>query len=212
MFFSGVEVDLERESRITTGLSYAFALTIGFFFLCVIIAKISNVFTAVEENGKIVFWDSRLDIVHEVFNRQIFFNEILDKVKWVDCRFEESKHAVVTKIWTFFGGVFFGFLWPRKMKEWLFFGDASTEQKGLDNKVEALEGDIQVLQGNIQALEGKIQALVHNNQRDIQKIMCAIQNLDNKTTRCPSSANNGELRELVTPSYLLVKHGSLKKE
>jgi hypothetical protein len=49
MLLEGVEVDRERDRPpLTKGLSYLFGFIIGLFFLNVLIAKISNVFTTVE--------------------------------------------------------------------------------------------------------------------------------------------------------------------
>ena len=60
------EVECERDSPLTTGLSYSFGFITGLFFLNVLIAKISNVFTKVEEDGETEFWSSRLNVLHEL--------------------------------------------------------------------------------------------------------------------------------------------------
>jgi hypothetical protein len=128
MLLAGVYVDLERDP-LTTGLSYSFGFIIGLFFLNVLIAKISNVFTTVEEDGaETAFWSNRLNILHELSN----------SMHW-------NRNYLRNMFILFWGVILSGgvVLLPIGYRESLVFGRVSNEQKEVEDRIDALEQNIQ---------------------------------------------------------------------
>jgi hypothetical protein len=154
-------------------LAMMFAFTMGIILMNMVIAVISNKYTEVEAKSEIAFWESRLRYIVEVESMKNFKSIFSGKHDLNDPRFGirfaptclYGLHCLKAVIMTLLGLLTGGYLWPRELKEYIFWGDMHEPK---------LSGDSKILKAEIDELKEQINKLKEQMKEQMKQILDAV--------------------------------------
>jgi hypothetical protein len=151
-------------------LAMIFAFTMGIILMNMVIAVISNKYTEVEAKSEIAFWESRLRYIVEVESMKNFKSIVSWKdVKWYKDVGKFGFRFVLTCLYAVIvaplGLLTGGYLWPRPVKEYIFWGEMHEPK---------MSGDSKILKAEIDELKEQIIKLEEQMKEQMKQILDAV--------------------------------------